>query len=214
MATASQSVVLAGFTDDQAIRLAGVSGAQLRYWAREKFFVPSIEVPVSEGMPPVRLYSFRDLVCLKIINSLRNEANIPLQHLRVVKDKLAHLGEDMWANTTLYVLRRRVVFHNPETGELEDVASGQGLLQIPLVVVSGNMEEAVKALRQRPEAQHGRIDTKRSGPKNPVLAGTRIPVRSIKEFADAGYTLEKIREQYPSLTDADIRAAIEYKIAA
>jgi uncharacterized protein (DUF433 family) len=106
------------------------------------------------------------------------------------------------------------VFHNPETGELEDVASGQGVLQIPLVVVSGNMEEAVKALRQRPEAQHGRIDTKRSGPKNPVLAGTRIPVRSIKEFADAGYTLEKIREQYPSLTDADIRAAIEYKIAA
>ena len=76
------------------------------------------------------------------------------------------------------------------------------------------MEEAVRALRQRPESQQGKIDTKRAGPKNPVIAGTRIPVRSIKDFAEAGFSIEKIREQYPTLTDADVRAAIDFKIAA
>lgn len=214
MSSASQTVVIVGFTDDQAIRLAGVSGPQLRYWAKEKFFVPSIEVPIGAAGPPVRLYSFRDLVCLKIINSLRNEANIPLQHLRIVKERLSHLGEDLWAKTTLYVLERRVVFDNPETGEREDVTTGQGVLQIPLKVVSGNMEEAVRALRQRPETEYGKIDTKRMGTKNPVVAGTRIPIRTIQDFAEAGYTIPRIIEQYPSLTDADVRAALKYNIAA
>ena len=214
MSIPSQTLVIAGFTDDQAVRLAGVSGRQLRYWASDGFFIPSIEVPVGEDDARMRLYSFRDLVCLKILNTLRNEANIPLQQLRQVKERLSHLGEDMWLKTTLYILGRRVVFHNEDTREREDAISGQGVLQIPLLVVTGNMEEAVRAFRQRPETALGRIDTKRSGPKHPVVAGTRIPVQTIQDFGEAGYTVEEIAKQYPSLTEADIRAALSHKIAA
>lgn len=44
----------------------------------------------------------------------------------------------------------------------------------------------------------------------PVIAGTRVPVSAIKEFAKAGYAVSQIRQEYPSLTADDINAAIKY----
>jgi DNA-binding transcriptional MerR regulator len=213
MVARMQNVVIAAFTEEQASRLSGVSPHQLRYWSRDSFLVPSLAMK-GEGGPSLRLYSFRDLVSLKVLNSLRNDAKIPLYLLRTVKERLAHLGDDMWAKTTLYVLGKRVVFDNPETGEKEDVANGQGVLQIPLKVVTGDMEVAVREMRKRESGSSGRIDTKRSGVKNPVIAGTRVPVMAIKDFAEAGYTFEQIIQQYPSLTEGDIEAAIKYERAA
>jgi DNA-binding transcriptional MerR regulator len=207
------NVVIAGFTEDQAHRLTKVSVRQLRYWATEGFFVPSLDL-AGAGFGGMRLYSFRDLVCLRVVSTLRNEVGASLQHLREVKMKLAHLGDDLWAKTTLFVLNKRVVIVNPETGTQEEAVSGQGVLQIPLAVVSSDMTEAVRAMRARPENDHGRIDIKASGKKNPVIAGTRIPVRSIQDFAASGYTAEQIVAQYPALTVADVEAAIGYRIAA
>ena len=66
-------------------------------------------------------------------------------HLRAVKERLSHLGDDLWAKTTLYILGKEGCFDNPETGEKEEALSGQGVLQFPLRVVTGNMEEAVRA---------------------------------------------------------------------
>jgi uncharacterized protein (DUF433 family) len=42
----------------------------------------------------------------------------------------------------------------------------------------------------------------------PVIAGTRILVKAIKNFWKAGYSIDQIREQYPVLTTEDIRAAL------
>jgi uncharacterized protein (DUF433 family) len=44
----------------------------------------------------------------------------------------------------------------------------------------------------------------------PVIVGTRIPPRAVKSFHEAGYTVEGIREQYPTLTVEQIEAAIAY----
>lgn len=208
----SPNAVVAGFTDDQASRLTGVSVRQLRYWSANGFFVPSFDL-LGDGVA-IRLYSFRDLVCLRILNTLRNEAKIDFKHLREVKENLSHLGEDMWAKTTLYILNRRVVFENPDTGRKEDVGTGQGVLQIPLIVVSGDMEAAVRTMRQRQPADLGRIDASKASRKNPVVAGTRIPVRTIQEFAAEGFSIEQILGQYPTLTESDVRAALAHKLAA
>jgi uncharacterized protein (DUF433 family) len=132
-----------------------------------------------------------------------------------VKDRLSHLGDDLWAKTTLYILNKRVVFDNPETGEKEEALSGQGVLQIPLIVVTGNMEESVRAMKQRNQEVVGKIDKKRGVSHNqPMIAGTRIPVRTIQAFAEAGYSVTKIKEQYPTLHEEDIRAAINFKEVA
>ncbi|MBI5133401.1 MAG: DUF433 domain-containing protein [Thaumarchaeota archaeon] len=44
----------------------------------------------------------------------------------------------------------------------------------------------------------------------PVIKGTRIAVYLILELLSAGYDFRKIINSYPSLTERDIRAAIEY----
>jgi hypothetical protein len=41
-----------------------------------------------------------------------------------------------------------------------------------------------------------------------VIGTMRIQVCSVQAFAKAGFTVEQIREEYPTLTAADIRAAI------
>jgi DNA-binding transcriptional MerR regulator len=167
----------------RAERLTGITIGQLRYWDRTRFFTPSL-ANEDRRQAYSRVYTFRDVMCLKILNTIRNESKVPLQHLREVKDKLEHLGDDMWAKTTLYLLNRRIVFLNPETAQKEDVVSGQGILQIPLQVVRGDMERAVRALRQRDEKTIGRVTHHRGLANNkPVIAGTRIPVKSIKAFA-------------------------------
>lgn len=208
------SSVVSAFTEDHVRRLTGITVGQLRYWDRTGFFVPSLAYHERRAAYS-RLYSFRDLVCLKIVHALRNEANVSLPHLREVKEKLAHLGDDLWSKTTLYVLKKRVVFFNPETDRKEEVVSGQGVLQIPLKVVSGDMEQAVNSMWKRDKASIGQIERHRNVARNQiVIAGTRIPVRSIKAFADAGYTIEQIKKEYPTLTDQDIEAAIAHTVAA
>ena len=45
----------------------------------------------------------------------------------------------------------------------------------------------------------------------PVVAGTRIPVHAVVEVAAAGKRFDEIRrDYYPTLTDEDIRACLEY----
>jgi uncharacterized protein (DUF433 family) len=210
----SSSSVVAAFTEDQTERLTGVSKRQLRHWDRTDFFVPSLAFEDRRAQYS-RLYSFRDLVSLKVLNSLRNDANVPLQHLREVKAKLARLGDDIWAKTTLYVLNRKVIFHNPDGEVREEVLSGQAILGIPLQVITSGVEDAVKAMRQRDVTQIGKIEKQKNVAHNkPVVAGTRIPVHSVKAFAEAGYSIAQIRNEYPTLTDDDIRTAIDYNEAA
>jgi DNA-binding transcriptional MerR regulator len=214
MATPDSNVVISAFTEDQVVRLTGVSRRQLRYWATDKFFVPSIKME-DESLAELRLYGFRDLLCLKIISSIRNESKVSFPELRKAKERLAHLGSDMWAKTTLYVHRKKIVFDNPETGQREETSTGQGVLEIPLKVVAGKMEDAVRAMRRRDSESIGKIDDKRGATaKHPVIAGTRIPVRNIQAFHRAGYSIEAIQKQYPSLDAGDIEAAITYKEVA
>jgi uncharacterized protein (DUF433 family) len=215
MAKPESNVVVSAFTEDQVERLTGISQRQLRYWDRTGFFMPSLAYE-DRRSPYSRLYSFRDIVSLKIVSALRNEANVPLAHLRDVKEKLSHLGDGVWAKTTLYVLNRRVIFDSPGIKDRkEEVVTGQVMLQIPLKVVTGNMEDAIRALRKRDDNVIGKIERRKNIAHNQaVVAGTRIPVRSIKAFADAGYSIKKIQKEYPTLTAEDIRAALAFAAAA
>ncbi|HWA89674.1 MAG TPA: DUF433 domain-containing protein [Rhizomicrobium sp.] len=201
------------FSEEMASRLTGVTVHQLRYWDKDGFFSPSLGYH-DRKVAFSRLYSFRDIVALKVLNRLRNEADCSLQHLREVKDKLRTLGEPLWADTTLYVHNKRVVFINPKTEKLEEVLSGQHVMQIALRVESDNVKKAIQALYGRPKSAIGKFEkTRNVASSQLVIAGTRIPVANVKAFADAGYTVAQIQAEYPSLTLKDIRAAIKAKAA-
>src|SRR4051794_25525186 len=103
------SEVVGAFGEDAAARLSGLSVNQLRTWDRTGFFTPSY-AESNRRLPYSRIYSFRDLVSLRVLGRLRNEFEVPLQHLRKVSEKLAALGDERWTGCTLYVLGRRVVF--------------------------------------------------------------------------------------------------------
>jgi DNA-binding transcriptional MerR regulator len=73
-------MVMEGFSAEQASRFTGCTSHQLRYWDRISLVKPSVQS--TGGRPGVRrLYSFRDLVALRVIKSLL-EGGMSLQRVR------------------------------------------------------------------------------------------------------------------------------------
>ena len=69
-----------GFTSHQATRLTGCTPRQLRYWDQIGLVIPSVQQ--TGGRPGVpRLYSFRDLVALRVVKSLLDNG-MSLQRVR------------------------------------------------------------------------------------------------------------------------------------
>ena len=69
-----------GFTSQQASRLTGCTPRQLRYWDHIGLVRPSVQA--TGGRPGVpRLYSFRDLVALRVVRSLL-DGGMSLQRVR------------------------------------------------------------------------------------------------------------------------------------
>lgn len=208
MPSESENVV-AAFTIDQASRLTGVTRRQLGAWERDGFFVPSIVY--DDHGAHARFYSFRDLLSLKVLNQLRNETKVSMDHLKEVKNDLAHLGEDKWVKSTLYLLGRKVVIQRDDDTRHE-AGTGQEVFRIPLRVVVGGMRERIQEFNKRGDNEVGHIVRKRGIARNQaVIAGTRIPVSAIKEFSEAGYTVSQILKEYPSLSKRDVEAAIAYE---
>jgi DNA-binding transcriptional MerR regulator len=87
-----------GYTAEQACKLSNCTPHQLRYWDRVGLVVPSIQG--TKGRPGVRrLYSFRDLVALRVVRSLLDNG-MSLQRVRRAWDYLrrnanmdSHLAE-------------------------------------------------------------------------------------------------------------------------
>ena len=200
--------IIAAFTEEQTAALTGLTVPQLRHWARTGFFVPSMSNS-TDGTTYARLYSFRDLASLRVLHELRNKQKCPLQHLREVKLELAHLGDDLWRKTALYVLNRRVVFRDRSLGEFRDAVNGQIVFEIVLAVVEDDMAKAVAEAQKRTPTEIGRITRTRTvRHRDPVFSGTRIAVRSVLQLAADGYSVEQILREYPSLTAADVEAAL------
>ena len=203
--------VVSVFGEAHVERLTGLTKAQLRYWDKIGFFAPDY-AEENRRAPYSRVYSFKNVVGLRTLGLLRRQHNVSLQHLRQVAERLSHLRDDLWTKTTLYVLDRRVIVHEPGSGSLHDAASGQYVLPIRLNrIISDTKRDAEKLLR-RPDDKIGRIEQHRRVMHNsPVIAGTRIPTGAIKRFKEAGYTTEQIIAEYPDLTRDDVEAALEYK---
>ena len=203
--------VVTAFSEANVERLTGLTSAQLRYWDKTGFFAPAY-ADENRRTPYSRIYSFKDVVGLRTLGLLRRQHNVSLQHLRQVAEKLSHLRDDLWTKTTLYVLNRRVIFHEPGSGRLRDAVSGQYVFGIPLKRIVADTKRDAEKLLRRPDEKVGKIEQSRRVLRNtPVIAGTRIPTGAIRRFRDAGYTVERIIAEYPDLTPDDVEAALNYE---
>ena len=86
----SASDAIGAFSEEHASKLTGLSLRQLRHWDRIGFFRASV-VYDEPRVPYRRIYSFRDLVALRVLNDLRNVQKISIDHLRQVAEEFAIL---------------------------------------------------------------------------------------------------------------------------
>ena len=207
------SNVVAAFSEEQVETLTKLSRGQLRYWDKTGFFSPAY-VEADRRLPFSKFYSFKDIVALRTLALLRLQNNVPLQHLRKVAEKLAHLEADLWTGTTMYVLNKRVVFQEPGTGKPREVVSGQYVIGIPLAGIVRDTKRDVTKMRKRSDDQVGAVTQIRSVSHNAwVVAGTRIPTASIRRLREDGLTVNEIMAEYPDLRRKDVDAALSHEEA-
>lgn len=201
----NSDTVIRAFSAEHATRIAGMSERTLAYWDRTGFFKPQFAT-IGEGRVQVRVYSFRDLVSLRALRVLRDRHKVSLQHLRTVLDRLSAYSDAPFAELTLRVQSREVHFDEPDTGRTRGVISGQYVL-LPIIDVINDVEAAAARMTRRAETDYGKTEQHRNITRNArVISGTRVPVRAIRRFLEAGHSTSTIMEEYPSITSADIEA--------
>ncbi len=130
-----------GYRGPQVCNLVGITYRQLDYWARTGLLRPSLAE--ARGSGSKRLYSYRDVLELKVIKQLL-DAGVSLQSARRAVDCLREdLGADLAsANLVLTVSRSVLARSNGEVVDL--LAGGQGVFNI--VPLSGVVEELDAAI--------------------------------------------------------------------
>jgi DNA-binding transcriptional MerR regulator len=197
------------YSEEQAARLARVSIGQLRYWDSTEFFQPSIAFEDRRAAFS-RIFSFEDVVALRVLGELRNEHDVSLQHLRRVRDKF-RMPQSAWADEEIFVHRKRVYFKN-ERGTFTSADTGEETLpNIPLPKVIAEVYRDAEALRIRPaDAVGAKTRSQKTARRAEVFMGTRIPIDMVKEYFQEGFGVDDILRDYPTLREEDIRAAIRW----
>ena len=138
---AAPEAEVGGYRGPQVCKLVGITYRQLDYWARTGLLRPSLAD--AKGSGSKRLYSYRDVLELKVIKQLL-DAGVSLQSARRAVDCLrGDLGADL-ASANLVLTGSRSVLAR-SNGEVVDLlAGGQGVFNI--VPLSGVVEELDAAI--------------------------------------------------------------------
>jgi DNA-binding transcriptional MerR regulator len=99
--------VIRAFSAFHVCRLTGLSLRQLSYWDDTEFFSPYY-ASENRRSPFSRVYSFEDVVGLRVIAILRNDHKIPLQKLRKIAEQLSQYHPRPWSGLVLYVCGKKV----------------------------------------------------------------------------------------------------------
>jgi uncharacterized protein (DUF433 family) len=203
--------VIRAFSALHVRHLTGLSLRQLSYWDKTEFFAPYYAVN-NRRSPFSRVYSFEDLVGLRVIAILRNERKIALQKLRKVAEELSQYHSRPWSGLVLYVVGEAVYFKEPDGELVRKVGHPQSVFPIVIDAITTDMQSKADALRLRRADQIGRIERHRNYVHNAwIVAGTRIPTKTIWRYHEAGYDTEAIIKDYPQLRPADVSKAISHE---
>ncbi len=141
---AGSDSALIGYRGPTACSAAGISYRQLDYWARTDLVVPSIRSATGSGSQ--RLYSFKDILVLKVVKRLL-DTGVSLNNIRVAVEALRARGVDDLARITL-LSDGTTVYECTSSEEVVDLLrGGQGVFGI---AVSGALRELRGSLAQMP----------------------------------------------------------------
>jgi DNA-binding transcriptional MerR regulator len=132
-----------GYRGPTACRAAGITYRQLDYWARTGLVEPSIRPATGSGTQ--RLYSFRDILVLKVVKRLL-DTGVSLQQIRVAVSHLRERGVEDLAQITL-MSDGASVYECTSADEVIDlVQGGQGVFGIAVGRVWREVEGSLAEL--------------------------------------------------------------------
>lgn len=149
-----------GYRGVIACHAAGISYRQLDYWARTGLVVPSVRDASGSGTQ--RLYSFRDLVVLKVVKRLL-DAGVSLQNIRKAIETLRAHGVEDLAGITL-ISDGTTVYECRSAEEVVDLLQGgQGVFGIAIggafKEIKGTLSHLPSELVAEPATAGGPSDT-------------------------------------------------------
>ena len=148
----------AGYRGVTACHAAGITYRQLDYWARTGLVVPSVRDASGSGTQ--RLYSFRDIVVLKVVKRLL-DAGVSLQNIRKAIETLRSRGVDDLADITL-ISDGTTVYECRSPEEVVDLLQGgQGVFGI---AIAGAFKEIQGTLSHLPAEPVAGLTTMASAP--------------------------------------------------
>jgi DNA-binding transcriptional MerR regulator len=132
-----------GYRGPTACSAAGITYRQLDYWARTGLVEPSIRTAAGSGSQ--RLYSFTDILVLKVVKRLL-DTGVSLQNIRTAVSHLRERGVDDLAQITL-MSDGASVYECTSADEVVDlVQGGQGVFGIAVGRVWREVEGSLAEL--------------------------------------------------------------------
>ena len=132
-----------GFRGPTACKAAGITYRQLDYWARTDLVVPTVRSASGSGSQ--RLYSFRDILVLKVVKRLL-DTGVSLQQIRTAVGHLRERGVEDLAQITL-MSDGASVYECTSADEVVDlVQGGQGVFGIAVGRVWREVEGSLAEL--------------------------------------------------------------------
>ncbi|MBD0293460.1 MAG: MerR family transcriptional regulator [Jiangellaceae bacterium] len=160
-----------GYRGPTACAAAGITYRQLDYWARTGLVEPSIRAASGSGTQ--RLYSFRDILVLKIVKRLL-DTGVSLQQIRQAVQYLHERGVEDLAGITL-ISDGASVYECTSADEVIDlVQAGQGVFGI-----------AVGRVWREVEASLVELPAERPGEEPADHPGDELAVRRRRRVAEA-----------------------------
>jgi len=126
-----------GYRGQVACNAAGISYRQLDYWARTGLVVPTIRPAAGSGSQ--RLYSFRDIITLKVVKRLL-DTGVSLHNIRIAVNHLRERGDADLATITLISDGASVYECTSDDEVIDLVRNGQGVFGIAVGKVWAEME--------------------------------------------------------------------------
>jgi DNA-binding transcriptional MerR regulator len=167
---------LVGYRGPTACSAAGITYRQLDYWARTGLVIPSIRSASGSGSQ--RLYSFKDILVLKVVKRLL-DTGVSLQNIRIAVDALRNRGVEDLAKITL-LSDGTTVYECTSSEEVVDLLrGGQGVFGI---AVSGALRELVGSLAHLPGE---RTDAVATGAEPGFVGDDELAVRRQRRTASA-----------------------------
>ncbi|GAA2183739.1 MerR family transcriptional regulator [Brooklawnia cerclae] len=132
-----------GFRGPVACSVTGITYRQLDYWARTGLVTP--EIRRADGSGTQRLYSFRDILMLKVVKKLL-DAGISLHQIRTAIDHLRQRGVHDLSQVTLMSDGVSVYECTSDHEVVDLLRGGQGMFAIALGGVWRDLEGSLSML--------------------------------------------------------------------